>query len=330
MSELSIIIPVYNCEKNIHKLLSSIVKQNTFNTEVVIVNDGSTDSTLEICKQYAETYGSIHLISQENSGPAKARNVGIMNAKEDNYIWFIDADDEISEHALQIINSEIHTNYELICFGYKKVLCNSVEKVQSIVKFDESMFSKEDITIEMLQKELYNVVWNKVIKKSVIIENNILFEELPLIEDVDWVNKIMKLNLKIKSLKEILYVYTIVEGRTNTVSTKFYECRLEMGIKLNHDYTETMKEIGVLQDVESIINNIFLTNIYSTLMQYYENKLEKEEKLNKDFMTIFKTNSIMTKIKRSKPKSLGTKIFRLLILCKSKYVVKKYISLRVK
>ena len=95
--DLSIIVPVYNAEKFLKKCMDSIVEQETkYHFEVIAVNDGSTDKSIEILNDYKEKYDFIKVINQENGGAAKARNNGINNARG-KYISFIDSDDFIDK-----------------------------------------------------------------------------------------------------------------------------------------------------------------------------------------------------------------------------------------
>ncbi|MGM9846697.1 MAG: glycosyltransferase family 2 protein [Muribaculaceae bacterium] len=95
MPLISIIIPVYNAEKYLCECIDSILRQQIDNWEIILVNDGSTDKSGEICDRYASKFKSIKVIHQKNSGQAAARNVGLDNAKGE-FITFIDADDMIS------------------------------------------------------------------------------------------------------------------------------------------------------------------------------------------------------------------------------------------
>jgi glycosyltransferase involved in cell wall biosynthesis len=96
----SIIIPAYNASKHIENAINSVVKQPFFDYEIIIVNDGSKDNTLEIVNKLASKYMNIRVIAQSNSGASIARNNGIRHAKGD-YIFFMDADDVIVENSLK-------------------------------------------------------------------------------------------------------------------------------------------------------------------------------------------------------------------------------------
>lgn len=106
---ISIIVPIYNCEKTIERTLLSIVSQLN-NNELVLVNDGSTDKSMDTIKPYIEKNNNIKLINQENKGLVLARNIGVANSKG-KYILFVDGGDELSENSIKIIEDYIF-NYE--------------------------------------------------------------------------------------------------------------------------------------------------------------------------------------------------------------------------
>ena len=114
----TIIVPVYNVEKYINQCLDSILNQ-TYNTiEIILVNDGSTDSSGLICDEYVNLDSRIKVIHQKNGGLSMARNTGLANANGE-YVWFIDSDDWIVDNALQILADQIMQNesVEMISFS---------------------------------------------------------------------------------------------------------------------------------------------------------------------------------------------------------------------
>ena len=100
MSKVSVVVPVYNSEKTLKRCLDSILDQSFVDFEVLLVNDGSTDSSLRIAEYYAEHDDRIRIFSQENQGPSTARNTGIENASG-NYVYFVDSDDYIAHDAIE-------------------------------------------------------------------------------------------------------------------------------------------------------------------------------------------------------------------------------------
>ena len=146
-NKISIIVPIYNVEKYLRKSLQSIVEQTIFeNLEVILVNDGSTDSSYHICKEFKEKYDNFILINKENEGVSSARNLGIKNAHSQ-YICFFDADDSIStnyyEQLLHLMENKkadigivnfftVHEKNDII--PKKKVISREYDDKEEILK----------------------------------------------------------------------------------------------------------------------------------------------------------------------------------------------------
>ena len=192
MEELvSIIINVYNAEKYIAKCLESVINQTYRNIEIIIVNDGSTDKTLEICESYKDE--RIRIINQENMGLSMSRNVGIENSRGE-YLYFIDADDFIDIDTIEYLYKLIKkydvpiataNPMEISDYNYKKT-----EKAEKI----KILSSKEMLKKILLSTDRAGTAWNKLIKRELF--NNIRFEDR-IINDIVVVYKII---LKIDKL----------------------------------------------------------------------------------------------------------------------------------
>ena len=171
--KVSIVIPFYNEEEKIDILLSSVLQLQYSDYEVVLINDGSTDSSDLICEKYVKKSSKFRLINQPNLGKSSARNRGIDEATGD-WIWFVDADDEVFENALNIFFETIDT---------KTADCIVGEYIQEQVAYKSDCRGIIDAK-EFLEKEAlhrwdmyYCVLWNKLFKKSVIYNNHIRFDE---------------------------------------------------------------------------------------------------------------------------------------------------------
>lgn len=124
--DVSVVIPVYNAEKTICECVDSVVNEmvaNALSYEVILVDDGSTDNSLVLCRQYAETNPCIKVIAQKNSGPSVARNTGIKNASGE-FIALNDADDKWLSGKMKIQIEELRKNTEvdLVCAKYGSCL----------------------------------------------------------------------------------------------------------------------------------------------------------------------------------------------------------------
>ena len=113
--DMSVIIPIYNCEKYIDESMESLMNQNyDFNKiEVILINDGSVDNSLKVCKKYSESYDNVILIDQKNSGVSTSRNNGMKKASG-KYIMLLDGDDFLSSSAIKNIVSFFDANYDEI------------------------------------------------------------------------------------------------------------------------------------------------------------------------------------------------------------------------
>ena len=122
MIKASIVITAYNVESYIEKCIMSVINQTEKNIEIIIVNDGSTDSSLEICNKYKKKDKRVRIINKKNEGVIEARKKGIREAKFD-YVTFVDADDWIHKKCLEIAWNEINkTNSDIVVFNMFKVV----------------------------------------------------------------------------------------------------------------------------------------------------------------------------------------------------------------
>ena len=131
--DISIIIPVYNVEKYLKRCLDSVLHQIDVTQEVILVDDGSTDSSVKICDDYTEKYPEIKCLHISNSGPATAKNIGYEHATG-NYIAFIDSDDEIKPNMFStMLQSGYEHNADIVCCNYIQINEDgSYEKMKTI------------------------------------------------------------------------------------------------------------------------------------------------------------------------------------------------------
>lgn len=124
MKDLSIVVPAYNCERYIERCLISLLKQDNINYEIIVINDGSTDNTLKICKNYELKYDNIQVVSKSNEGQGIARNLGIKIAKG-KYITFVDSDDFVNENCYTTAISQLKEKKSDFFIGQLKKIFNS-------------------------------------------------------------------------------------------------------------------------------------------------------------------------------------------------------------
>ena len=175
MKSLSIVIPVYNGEKFIENCIKSIANQDNGKIEVIMVNDGSKDNSVEICLKMAKEYPFIKYFEKENGGVSSARNFALDKINGE-YVWFVDVDDNISTGVIQ---KKFEIESDLAVFNYVRVTDNE-EKVINVTESDYTynlLSFDEFFNSYVFNYKLNNALWNKVFKVSIIKENGLTFDE---------------------------------------------------------------------------------------------------------------------------------------------------------
>ena len=213
---VSILIPAYNVEDYIEDCLKSVIKQSYENTEIIIINDGSTDRTLDICKKYRTKDKRIVIINKKNGGVSEARNVA-QSKCNGNYIAFVDADDVIdSGYVGRLMDAIVDNNADIACCGYKKFKnISATTKKNRYYSHQIKIFNNIEALESLLyQKELDTSLWDKIIKKSCF--RGIKFNDVKIFEDLDVMYKIFGNSKKIVYVDDELYYYRIrPESLTN-------------------------------------------------------------------------------------------------------------------
>lgn len=180
---LSIIVPVYNVELFLERCLNSIIKIPMDDLEIILINDGSTDNSVQICQKYKNLDSRILLKNQSNMGLAGARNTGLNHAKG-KFVAFVDSDDWIDEiQFMKLVNNIEKTDIDVAYGGHivvkgkkeVKVLRSHLDTVCSGIDFLDSNINKDNVPVE---------VWCNIYRRSFLISNNIRFVPGLLHEDV--------------------------------------------------------------------------------------------------------------------------------------------------
>ena len=200
MKKLSILIPAYNVERWLPRCLNSILSQVKDDIEIVIVNDGSTDTTLQCANAFAEKWNDIRVFSKHNEGVGAARNY-LLDKACGEFIWFVDSDDYIAESALQYILSELNSTIDLLSVSY-----------------NGGVFTPfEGSATEYIQKGYINgYLWTKIIRRSVIEDAHIRFDPQRYSQE-DWFF-LMQVYPLLGNIKQItLQAYIYCDDNENSV-----------------------------------------------------------------------------------------------------------------
>lgn len=173
MKELiSVIIPVYNVEKYLNKSIESVIKQTYKELEIILVDDGSTDSSGKICDEFAQKDDRIKVIHKKNGGLSDARNAGISEAKG-KYLGFIDSDDYIDKNFYEILYNVLKKYNSDISICKHRETYTDYEENTSKLEIKEQVFNTEQALKELLLfGEVNNYAWNKLYKKELFNEIN--------------------------------------------------------------------------------------------------------------------------------------------------------------
>lgn len=215
--KVSVIIPVYNVEEYLRECLDSVVNQTLKEIEIICVDDGSTDNSLEILKEYAKKDSRITVITQQNLHAGVARNAGLAVAKGE-YLSFLDSDDFFELNMLEeTYNKAKNDNAEIIIFGnyvYDQTKLKDIRKTTYLEKFlKKSPFSPEEFSNDLFLISNPNA-WTKLFKSKTVKENNVFFENYISCNDITFVNTMLTLAKKI-SLTNNPYVHYRINTKIN-------------------------------------------------------------------------------------------------------------------
>lgn len=203
--KISIIIPVYNCEKYVASCLDSILNQTWKDYEIIIINDGSTDSSGKICDEYAQRDKRITVIHQENQGVSHARNNGLLRAKGD-VVSFIDSDDTLDKEMYEIlINAMEEYGVDIAHCGYKHVVRDEIRLVHD-TKRVLVQESKDAIECLISGRFFGGGLWNKLFKRELL--DGIYFRDnLKINEDILFNYEVFSKARKLVFIDYALYNY---------------------------------------------------------------------------------------------------------------------------
>jgi glycosyltransferase involved in cell wall biosynthesis len=218
---LSVIIPAYNVEDYLSGCLDSILQQSCKDIEIILINDGSTDFTGQICDDYANKYNCINVFHQKNHGQSFSRNLGLRHAKG-KYISFIDSDDVLSDRETLNNNLNIleqNPNFDIVQFPHRNINNGKVDKIivhdDILIESKKQLFDKLDWS-NLLSKEgiITGLVWDKIYRRSSIA--GIYFDEGMIYEDTEFLTRIFR-NIQCLYISSLgMYDYIFRQNSTTT------------------------------------------------------------------------------------------------------------------
>lgn len=287
MSKVSIVVPIYNAEKYLDKCIKSILKQTFKDVELILVNDGSTDESLNICKKYQNSDPRILLIDKENEGCTFARRSGI-EASNSPFITFVDADDWIEKNAIKTLYEEI-TEYNLdivVCNMYRVLGSGKLfkKKNRSYYFGKDKIYNKDEIKKELVVAYFHGHpfpanLWGKLYKRDLLLNSGNYLENIRFLGEDLFYN--MEMLLKTNRLKVIdipLYYYRYGGFTSNYMPFLFSDAVNGYSIQKNvidihYEYTK--------QTEYNAISIMLLNTLKTTIFNLFNSKLTEMEKREK-------------------------------------------------
>lgn len=297
MKKVSIIIPVYNVEDYLEECIKSLISQSYKNIEIILINDGSTDHSLEICNILKDNDNRIIVINQVNSGVSVARNVGLNRATGE-YVLFVDSDDFVQKEFVQKMVSAIVDVDIAICAYIENYKISTI--AHKVVQ-NEIIIDNITAINMMLDRNYYGgYLWNKIFKKSIIEENNITFDtNIHMCEDLLFVSKYLCNCKNARIIPDLLYNYRMRESSAVwNKKNKKYE---SLFISYNELYKLFKGNNIPLEFLKyEILNSIYSNNInirkvkkyfsYNLFKSYKQVQLSKVINRNKKIKLFIKKN----------------------------------------
>lgn len=226
---VSVVIPVYNCEKYLSRCVESVLNQTYKNIECIIIDDGSTDGkTPELCEKLKKKDLRIVVSHKQNEGSQRAREMGVSISKGQ-YIIFVDADDYLEETIIEkcVFNIE-DTKSDIVCFDY--CLNQNGKKGFDITK-SEQMYSNDAIKNMLIMNKLDGNTWAKLYKKELFY--NVIFETK---RNCDFVTvmTLLRKSSKVSIIPEVGYYYCVIDG-SQSHNNNCHSCEEE--------YEETAQQV---------------------------------------------------------------------------------------
>lgn len=307
---VSIITPVYNVERCIEKTIDSIINQSSKNFELLLIDDGSEDKSIEIAENLlVNSDVNYRIIRQENSGVSAARNRGISEAKG-KYVCFLDSDDYIHKDYIRLMYERaISFNYDLVFCDYIQVDSKNNVLVESTTKFLDHDISGEEGALKQLSCDITIGMGSALYKTSIIKENNIFFDSnRKYAEDVVFtVKALLKMN-RIMSLNKALMFYVRYETSvTNSVSLRHLDCY--------YSYVDLLSYLDSQDDFKEIKKYLKEYKIPYAISHIFS-VLSRDKNFHEELFNFLNKDDVKKNLKAYKMQKINKNYIRYLIQCK--------------
>ena len=267
--KISVIIPVHNAEKYIDKAVQSVMEQNYTNWELLLIENGSEDASLDICKKNAEKDSRIQVLKEKNKGAGSARNTGLCSA-EGEYIVFIDADDYLPDKSVfqRYMNIAKQIRADIIVSNYVRLWNRKILPAAGHDSFSVYSPDSEEFRFRgFFSVGTLSYVWGKLYRKSFLDQNRITFSEYPYAEDKLFNMQCYVCGAKYAFIEQIGNVYRKNE---DSVSYKYNPESSRCWLGIAQTFKNWMEEEGKdVEQYEGLIQyTVFFASFFDAKMEY--------------------------------------------------------------
>ena len=304
----SIILPVYNVEKYLGECVDSILSQTFKDFEVILVDDGSKDSSPAICDEYAEKDSRVKVIHKENGGQSTARNIGLEKASGD-YIIYLDSDDFITSETFfeDIYNKIQETGSDIVLYKYSKFFddTKTLDKCTFTLDFAENITDSDEMLETLVKKDAYyGMAWVKAFRRTMAVENGVVFDTNLVCEDMDWYFNLVLCAEKISAIDKSYIAYRQREG---SVTSSLKLRNLTDYIFTMEKWREKIQSSSISERKKDALRGA-LAKYYSNMFITYVRVKDKEKK--KHAKRIKDISDILDYSKSSRPQQIR-KVYKL-------------------
>lgn len=263
---VTVIIPIYNAEEYLESCINSVLRQTYSELEIILIDDGSTDHSPQICEKYSEEDSRIRVLHIQNSGVANARNVGISKARG-SYLAFVDSDDFVHKEYIQkMVEGCQKYNADVCIVQYARISAKETEGSICWEKFKTTgkadLLTGVQASYLLYEKEYCAgmiVPWGKLFRRSLF--DNMRFSNYRIYEDEAFIYKLIFNAAKLVRLEDVLYMYR--NTPESIITKKFSEDNLVL-FQILRERVRFYEEKS-----EKALCNLTLNRLYFTYAEYY-------------------------------------------------------------